>query len=94
MTAALRMALAELLDDYIGEHGPDGYPQPMPQAWRVVQAWLTFEPREAPALDVERLARAMRWCQRQQWPNGWFAPELARAYEAELHIDTEPDGRP
>jgi len=39
-TAALVEALTELLDDYLDQHGPDGYPQPMPQAWQVVQAWL------------------------------------------------------
>ena len=32
--------LSELLDDYLATHGPDGYPHPMPQAWREVAARL------------------------------------------------------
>lgn len=36
----LREALIELLDDYVATHGPDGYPQPMPAAWRTVREWL------------------------------------------------------
>ena len=34
---ALREALDELMDDYLDANGPDGYPQPMPKAWRVVR---------------------------------------------------------
>jgi len=39
-TAELREALRDLLDDYLARYGPDGFPQPMPGSWRVVQTYL------------------------------------------------------
>lgn len=36
MSDGVRKALTDLLDDYLDTNGPDGYPQPMPESWRVV----------------------------------------------------------
>jgi hypothetical protein len=47
----LREALDELLDDYFAQHGPDGYPQPMPDAWRTVRDWLAT-PASSPPLPT------------------------------------------
>jgi len=48
---ALSAALRELLDDYLAEHGPDGYPQPMPMAWRTVAHWLDVARAARPAAE-------------------------------------------
>lgn len=48
----LRAALAELLDDYLATHGPDGYPQPMPMAWRTVSAFLAASATDEPVGPV------------------------------------------
>ena len=51
--AALREALDDLFDDYLAAHGPDGYPEPMPQSWRVVRDWLEAGDPAWPALARE-----------------------------------------
>ena len=55
----LAEALADVLDDYLATHGPDGYPHPMPQSWRYIQDWLAAGYEARPKLTAERLAAAL-----------------------------------